>query len=199
MIFLLSIINQLPIVVMVTLWWFLCFVKNYNGSKSQLFPIFKNKIILYGTYAYVQYMYFHKIQKFLSDMTEIFIGTNISVTVQDSIYLYWYVQLKRALHTSITYIKVAFQAAACWAVCTWNKLYQCLKRVWNDWLTILKVFLKSSRRSRKPRAIYHHILRCGWVIIVLHIAEDIASSQPWRIHKVKMLLLSILLNWIKYF
>ena len=75
------------------------------------------------------YMYFHKIQTFLVDMAEIFKDTNISVTVQDSIYLYRYVQLKRALHTSITYIKVAFPAAACCAVCAWNKLYQCLKRV----------------------------------------------------------------------
>ena len=34
------------------------------------------------------YMYFHKIQTFLADMAEIFKDTNISVTVQDSIYLY---------------------------------------------------------------------------------------------------------------
>lgn len=76
------------------------------------------------------YMYLPKIQAFLADLTEILIGTNMYVTIQYSIYLYWSVQLKRAFYTSTTsYIKIAFLAAACWADRAWIKLYQWWKGV----------------------------------------------------------------------
>ena len=159
MIFLFSILKQLPIVVMMTLWWFLCFAKNYNGSKSQLSPIFLRKIISYGTYAYVHVLsqnsnifswhgWNFQRYKHFCNVT----GFHLSVLI---------CAIETCTATSITYIKVPFPAAACCAVCAWNKLYQCLKRVWNDWLTILKVFLKSSRRSRETRAFI--ITFCGVV------------------------------------